>query len=493
MLKESCLKQRWLVLITTHRRAALCLRLLRDLEREREMFALGHYVQVVVLEDPSDDDYGAVHDWRASRPWIRWERFPGHHGKAEFWAIWHRWLNIAKGSSAGIFLALQDDLRLCHRFFDRVAAAYDEALRAEPHRPMGLVPLRDTGRDDAECWRRMKPKTLSPTLREIGWVDCIWMAGRKSYAALDWGLGAVSQKLDGVSSGVGRQVTTRLARVGGRFFQTQESLVQHGREVESLMHPSRSTPLGTVAWAGGPVNEWKVGIGIATVRHRAHLLGTVLERLAPQADRVVVYADHADARPEIPSNAVWSRRAPGFGDAGKFAGLDPEHGDWDVFLTCDDDLLYPETYVEHMKAAVNETRNAIVGIHGMTFVEPFRDYYRSRNTKHFGTALEQSTWVHALGTGTIAWRPSLFSFSVNDCRCPNAADVWFNLAAQRKGIARRCIARPAEYLRQLDEDESPSASISAAGRAKAGGPLDTRGIATGAVMATLPWELLRAP
>lgn len=201
---------------------------------------------------------------------------------------------------------------------------------------------------------------------------------------------------------------------------------------------------------------------IATLPDRLDLFKQTLESLAPQIDHVNIYFDGHEHFPDgilgilhdhRVSLSAQSAKADGQkrGDAGKFYWAAMTHG---YHFTCDDDIVYPADYVAKMVEMIERyERRVCVGVLGALFREPIRSYYRNRTKIETLDGLDEPVFVHALGTGTLAYHTSTIRLSRTDFLFPNMADVWFAIAAKRQRVPLVAVPRPKDWLRVLSPPE----------------------------------------
>ncbi len=169
---------------------------------------------------------------------------------------------------------------------------------------------------------------------------------------------------------------------------------------------------------------------IATIPGRELACAEVVKALEPQVTTVIV-ADGSER-----------------GDAAKFDAT--RNGEFNYYLTCDDDIIYPANYVAAMIAAVNRHGGrCVVTAHGRSFIHyPIESYYRSPAVKSRMNYDEiRDVPVDIPGTGCMAWRSDLLTFEVEDfAGHKNMADIWAACRLKRDGIEAISIARPAHWL-----------------------------------------------
>jgi len=201
---------------------------------------------------------------------------------------------------------------------------------------------------------------------------------------------------------------------------------------------------------------------IATLASRRHLLEQAVASLLPQVDRLNVYLNgylrvppfllhEKVAHPILSRDAGW--RGPEakwwFVDVNSFA-MPPTPAPTDIHLTCDDDIQYPEDYVERMVDALERRPGTIACVHGSIFTLPFRDYISSRVSFRFGEALAEDTRVHVAGSGTIAYELGTLPIGVaRDFRWPRMVDPELAVLAKERGVECWAIAREHGWLKYM--------------------------------------------
>lgn len=196
---------------------------------------------------------------------------------------------------------------------------------------------------------------------------------------------------------------------------------------------------------------------MATIPERLHLLGKVISSLRSQVDVIRVYLNNFEKIPTFIASeeALLSREALGdIGDGGKFFWFDK--GEYDYYLTVDDDLLYPENYAATLICEFEKRRRrAVVGVHGFVFSEPIKSYVASRSEKYKHTqALDTARPVHVIGTGTAILNPKTIRLSLKDFPKRNMADLQLAIAAQKQRVPMIVIARDENWLPEL-QDAAP--------------------------------------
>lgn len=181
-----------------------------------------------------------------------------------------------------------------------------------------------------------------------------------------------------------------------------------------------------------------VVIGIATFgTDRREALAKVIEVLTPQCDLIVVY-----------DNVV----EPDITDLGKFAPLLFPNGGPFYFFSCDDDLIYPDTYVEDMIAKIKE-HGTIVTHHGRVLNGLDRSYYWGHTSFRCLADVYQDQIIDVAGTGVTAFDTEYFHpTELTSAKDMKMSDLVFSLEAAKQGKKITVLAHKAGYIKHHDID-----------------------------------------
>jgi glycosyltransferase involved in cell wall biosynthesis len=134
------------------------------------------------------------------------------------------------------------------------------------------------------------------------------------------------------------------------------------------------------------------------------------------------------------------------GDAFKFLKLNDSNG---YFITIDDDLVYPQGYVEFMVTKCKENDNKkIITLHGRNFNKfPIPSYYNSASeVYHCLKEVKKDVVVQFGGTGVMCFHTSILKKSIDDFIYPNMADVWIGKFAKENKIEIICVAHNSGFI-----------------------------------------------
>jgi hypothetical protein len=130
---------------------------------------------------------------------------------------------------------------------------------------------------------------------------------------------------------------------------------------------------------------------------------------------------------------------------------------WGYHFTIDDDIVYPNDYVQKMILKIEQyNRQAIVGCHGVILANPIRRFMEGREVIHFKNESREDRFVNILGTGTTAYHTSTVKLSINDFHFSGMADVFLAVVAKRQCVPMIAVERPNSWLQPMEENSSVS-------------------------------------
>ncbi len=192
--------------------------------------------------------------------------------------------------------------------------------------------------------------------------------------------------------------------------------------------------------------------GMATVAGNEVALRATVMSLLPQVDRLYVYLNHFREVPaflrrlsKVTCHVDTDGRR--YGDAGKFWGL--EQSPDAVYVTCDDDLIYPPNFVERLVEELAQVDGrAAVGVHGALILQPCPGYYRdgSRAVLHFERPLMRRRRVHVVATNACAFHSNVVKMTMGHFKAANMGDIWLAQYLQQERIPAYVVPRPGRWL-----------------------------------------------
>jgi hypothetical protein len=187
---------------------------------------------------------------------------------------------------------------------------------------------------------------------------------------------------------------------------------------------------------------------LATYPAREHLLKANIARLRDIFGEIVVCLNEYS---EVPHFLRGDERIHAaipksdWKDAGKFLRLDAARQN--TFLI-DDDIIYPFDYAMRMiRYAGLVGAPAVLGVHGVDYLECYTGGVDGRRVYHFKSALSKFTYVDTLGTGTVMLagvESPPWDFMASSI---GFVDIRFARYCAQKGIPRVCVPRHWHWLR----------------------------------------------
>ena len=187
-------------------------------------------------------------------------------------------------------------------------------------------------------------------------------------------------------------------------------------------------------------------MNIASIPSRKNELIKTLDSITNQVDEVRVALNGYKHLPQgyhKYNNVIFLIRDNSNGDAEKFRWVEETDG---YYLTGDDDLIYPPTYVKDMIKALE--KYDVVTLHGRSFhYYPIKSYYKNPDVKV--SCLNESlndTIVQFGGTGVMAFHTKDFKPPFDIFKRANCADIWIGLYSDSVGVDICALKHIQNYL-----------------------------------------------
>jgi len=184
---------------------------------------------------------------------------------------------------------------------------------------------------------------------------------------------------------------------------------------------------------------------LASIPTRAHLLADTLATLRPQVDRIHVYLNGYESTPECVLDLADAhiRRHDNYGAERKFWWAPKHRG---VYLSCDDDIIYPPDYAATMLEALSE-HGGIVTAHGRIYLGRPHDVHDVKlgSVGIFHRRIDYGRPVNHGGTGVMAWNTAEVSMP-REWEHRNLSDMQVAIWAQRAGVPMWLIGHWANWL-----------------------------------------------
>ncbi len=204
----------------------------------------------------------------------------------------------------------------------------------------------------------------------------------------------------------------------------------------------------------------KISANIATYKPRVNQksLGRAIDSIYSQVDEIRIWFNECEPDLDILSRVNGHHKIKILGnsnlaDNGKFISLDnitePE-----IYLTCDDDLIYPPDYVKRMVEAI-EHYKCIVSFHGRQLLGTGIDYYTGHKSFHCLHGVIHDEMVDVVGTGvcgfdTRYFHPKCLAFSPDQ----KMSDLIFSLEAAKQGKQMGVLSHAPKWITHIDNKET---------------------------------------
>jgi hypothetical protein len=172
---------------------------------------------VIVIDDGSRYDTSAV----TTGVNAVYYRRP-HMGKQNWFEQWNFAFKLIRKIDAHHYVFMPDDFQRLD--LQSCISAYNEIKGKST---LNLI------NDGREQWGSV-PEQISDTLINCGFNDCGFICNKEILRLLKWRINPTNSSTE--SSGVGRQLTNRLGKMGIKMYCPVKSFAYHG-EHESVMHP----------------------------------------------------------------------------------------------------------------------------------------------------------------------------------------------------------------------------------------------------------------
>jgi hypothetical protein len=189
-----------------------------------------------------------------------------------------------------------------------------------------------------------------------------------------------------------------------------------------------------------------ITVNIASLANRIDLLINTINSLIDQVDQINICLNNYEVNPYIHPkvNVVFSDNS--HGDAGKFMFTTQSEG---YYLTADDDLIYPPTYVKNIIEAID--KYGIVTYHGRSFKSyPISNYHRPNEAPIIRNrclgSYDYDEPVDVGGTGCMGFHTDYFNPPFSIFKRANMADIWISCYAKQQGKLIWGLKHDADYF-----------------------------------------------
>jgi hypothetical protein len=401
-----------MIVIFSYERPDMLLSLLEELRDE----------DVIVIDD------GSTYDHSEHEKLCKYYRLK-HKGKKEFWRNWNVALKKCDYFEDDFFLFLPDDVSDIK--LDKIKQIAHE-LRNESYVYSYLNDGRTT------CWGskiKESRKIADVDSHNVGFVDCGFFTNRKTLDQLRFEIERISPaRFDNprISSGIGQQMTKRLAKLNIPMYRADNSLAFHGNH-ESKMNAAERKINPLISRTD------KIYINIASTPDRHEQLKRTVDSLYDQCDRIILslngYKKQEGWMFDDKITTILRNNERGCSE--KFYDVKNQNG---FIFTCDDDLIYPKDYVQRMIDA-EKKYGGIVAMHGSILRIPSRNYYMDRRVVYQClNRVQKDVVVDIPGTGAMCYNSANFQFNYDLVKHKNMSDIYAGIFAKEQKVKITVIA-----------------------------------------------------
>lgn len=199
-------------------------------------------------------------------------------------------------------------------------------------------------------------------------------------------------------------------------------------------------------------------VAIATTAERVALLPHSLGSLRPQCDRLHVYLNGHAQVPDVVRELAddWIRSDENEGADRKFRWAHEHDG---IYLSCDDDFLYPPDYVARMTGELARWtaelgRALFVTAHGRSYPPRPKDCAdRIGASAALNAHCPSGQWVNHAGTGVLAWDAAVIQVPLS-YPVRNRSDVQLSAWANARAIPIWTVPHFAGWFKPLRHEGS---------------------------------------
>jgi len=120
------------------------------------------------------------------------------------------------------------------------------------------------------------------------------------------------------------------------------------------------------------------------------------------------------------------------------------------YFTCDNDIIYPNNYVQHTIELIAKYRT-IITYHGRILKAPVNSYYRGHQIFDFRGEQPTDLFVHVGGSGVMAFRTDDFNpVDIYASSYLRMSDLVVSLEAKKQGKKIICAAHKQNWLIQQE-------------------------------------------
>jgi hypothetical protein len=184
---------------------------------------------------------------------------------------------------------------------------------------------------------------------------------------------------------------------------------------------------------------------LATIKARKETLQKVVDSLRFQVDVVRVYGN--DYIPEVNGDNVQVFNGCDYTDNAKFFWLPKSRG---IYLSCDDDIIYPPDYVETILKALKKYPNTWLTFHGRKLKGINLPYYTGHHTYQCLRTVDSDYQIDVAGTGVSAFHTDTIRFDATQWKDYRMSDLMASLECAKKNIRIICLKHRMFWIKSAE-------------------------------------------
>ena len=212
-----------------------------------------------------------------------------------------------------------------------------------------------------------------------------------------------------------------------------------------------------------------ITICMATFPARFSVIRQAVESLLDQStppSKILIHVNESEVPPTLPDDdriEVYCSPEENLTDIGKFKMASMV--DSGYVLTVDDDIIYPNNYVEsHIKWLKAFDNRVITGFHGAVLpvgasITHWDEYKEQRRVHWFRRGLSTPVPVQIVGTGTMGYHTEHVKFDFSEFKYQRMVDLFVATHAQKHEIPMITPPRPDEWMIPIEDADEDLEAI----------------------------------
>jgi len=184
---------------------------------------------------------------------------------------------------------------------------------------------------------------------------------------------------------------------------------------------------------------------LATIKARKDTLQKVIDSLRFQVDVVRVYGN--DYLPEITGSNVQVFTGCDYTDNAKFFWLPKSNG---IYLSCDDDIIYPPDYVETVLKGLKKYPNTWLTFHGRKLKGLNLPYYTGHHTYQCLRTVDADYQIDVPGTGVSAFHTNTIKFDSTKWEDYRMSDLKAGLELAKAKVRVICLKHKMFWIKSAE-------------------------------------------